>query len=47
LFSEREIGPELRFVVERWPGLSPEVRAAVVKIIQEHTFELQDRREIP
>jgi len=34
LFSEREIDPELRTVIDRWPELAPELRAAILKIAE-------------
>jgi hypothetical protein len=34
LFSESEIDPDLRAVVEVWPNLSIELRQAIVKMVR-------------
>jgi len=33
LFSQREIDADLRTVIDRWPEIPPELRAAIVKMI--------------
>jgi len=34
LFSESEIDADLRTVIERWEGLSVELRKAIVRMVQ-------------
>jgi len=34
LFSKSEIDPDLRAVIERWDGLSVELRRAIVKMVR-------------
>ena len=34
LFSDSEIDPDLKFIIEHWPRLSVELRQAVVKMVR-------------
>jgi hypothetical protein len=33
LFSQSEIDADLKLIIERWPGLSVELRQAIVRMI--------------
>jgi len=39
--------PDLALIVHRWPDLPQSARAAVLRIVRQHTPQTQDRRENP